>query len=261
MAPIANLKMSDRPITLAASPDLLRGSSNFLQETGHSMLYSWQQMTQAAVDCVDRSALLPKLDLINAPKTAPFGTSDWAAHQLGSAVAIAAPFYLMHKGVNAAADRMFGKLSEQSIAREVGTVATTGFLFGSLLTPQLDTDKRNFYQARLESGATLGLSVAAMTYSALKIQGLGKTVAPQNPLVGGLLKSDVVSGALSGVPGGLVFAELNALTTHRRLLPTGQELGDSVTNFAIVGGLLAIPGSLKGLKPSVGNSQIIKHAP
>lgn len=253
--------MSDRPITLAVSPDLLSTPGSFLRETGHSMLYSWQVMTQAAVDCLDRGAILPKLELCKAPADAPTGSADWAAHQLGSAVAIAVPFYVMHKGVNAGAERIFGKVAEGSVARELGVVGTTGFLFGSLLTPQLDTDKRDFFQARLESGATLGLSVAAMTYAGLKVQGAGKVLSPQHPILGCVLKSDFVAGALSGIPGGLVYAELNALTTHRRLLPTGQELGDSVTNFTMVGGLLGLPGSFKGLKSAIGNARLPKAAP
>lgn len=236
----------DRPIFAANCSDLLKPAKGFAGEAVQSMLYSWQNMAQASVDLVDFKGCLPRLQLIDKPAEAAFGTSDWAAQHLGNAVGIAVPFYFLHKGVQVSTDKLFGKLTEQSIRREVAMASTTGFLFGTALTPVSSTDTRNYYQARVENGLTLGLSVGVMTYSALKIQAGGEALKSRSPLLGGVIKSDIVSGALSGIPGGLAFAEMNALTTHRRLLPTATEVGDSMVNFGLVGTALGLPGTIKG---------------
>lgn len=249
----------DRPLLAADYSNLLTPATGFASEAGRSFLHTWQSMAQSAVDLFDRNGYLPKLQLIDAPKPASFATSDWAAQHLGSAAAIAVPFYFMHKGVSYSTDKMFGKLAEQSLRREVAMATTTGFLFGTLLSPVDQNDPRNYYEARLENGVTLGLSVGAMTYSALKIQSLGKSLSPTSPVLGGLLKTDLLAGALSGIPGGLVYAETNALA-NRRLYPTLREAGDSVTNFSMVGGLLGLPGTLAG-KPLLTNPFVPAKAP
>ncbi len=250
----------DRPLLASGFSDLLAPAQGFGVEAGRSMLYTWQTMAQSAIDCVDRNSSLPRLQLIDAPKPADFATSDWTAQHLGNAVGIAVPFYLLHKGVHGSTDKIFGKLGEQSLRREVAMATTTGFLYGSVLSPLDPADTRNPLQARFENGATLGLSVGVMTYSALRIQAGGQALSARRPLLGGALKTDLVAGALSGIPGGLMYSEMNALTTHRRLLPTWREVGDSVTNFSMVGAALGVPGTIKG-KPLLGNPFVPVKAP
>ena len=193
---------------------------------------------------------------IEAPKQAEFGTSNWYVQQLGGAVGMMVPFLALRGAVNAGANRLLPQALNapqtmlQAATREAIVSGGTGLLYGSLLSPSKgeNVGTNNFYADRLKNGAAdmasfavlgftgpymgKGIDSAAAAFEKTGFSSLGKMNFSS------VLRHPVFAGVASGVPAGLVSAEAGALKDGR-LLPTGQEVKESVTSMAFVGGAFA----------------------
>lgn len=146
-------------------------------------------------------------------------------------------------------------ISRQPPASEkIGTKATST----DVAAPRADTNDSKESAKRADTKNDAG-SADAKPLTDSPVPKVAAADTPTSPVLGGLLKTDLLAGALSGIPGGLVYAETNALA-NRRLYPTLREAGDSVTNFSMVGGLLGLPGTLAG-KPLLTNPFVPAKAP
>src|SRR3982750_70076 len=80
-----------------------KGVTDILGDAVHSALYTaLQEPVSGVTQIVDEftgTKLLPKVQFLDAPVQAQFGTADWHAQQVGSAVGMLLPFMLVGKGV------------------------------------------------------------------------------------------------------------------------------------------------------------------
>ncbi len=200
---------------------------------------------------------------IKAPEHAEFGTASWYVQQLGNAAGMTIPFMLSRAAIQGGASKIIGEAAVYKSALDVGsthtlrqfalhegaTSAATGLFYGTMLTP---TTERNvgelaFIGDRFRAGfgnaavfGTLGLSAPYMT----KALGSAATAVEQSAQFNfakspfsATLRGPLMAGTLSGLPAGLVGAEVAALSDNR-LVPTASEFKESLVGMTFVGGAL-----------------------
>ncbi|MBX9573365.1 MAG: hypothetical protein K2X77_30980 [Candidatus Obscuribacterales bacterium] len=198
---------------------------------------------------------------IKAPEHAEFGTASWYVQQLGNAAGMTIPFMLSRAAIQGCASKIIGEAAVYKSALDIGsthtlrqfalhegaTSAAAGLFYGTMLTP---TNEKNvgelaFIGDRLKAGignvavfGTLGLSAPYMT----KALGSAATAVEQSALsnlakspLSATLRGPLLAGTLSGLPAGLVGAEVAALSDNR-LVPTAGEFKESLVGMAFVGG-------------------------
>jgi predicted acylesterase/phospholipase RssA len=200
---------------------------------------------------------------VEPPKPAEFGTSSWVVQQVGGAVGMIAPFMAARAGASWGASKILGEQAlagslqlgsrglAQSALREAALAGAAGFVYGSLLTPGRDENvgTASFGAERFRTGltdmatfATLsavspyvgrGLASAA---SAIESSAVLPSVASKS--LGAALRFPLVTGMLSGVPSGIIGAEMSALK-EGRILASRQELKESIAGMAVVGGAMS----------------------
>ncbi len=238
---------SERPVVAevpAKAPEPTKGAFNNL---AHSFAYS---LVQAPVDGVAQlfdkgfgTSLQKSVHFMDAPIAAKFGTSDWAAQQVGGAAGMIAPYLLLHKGVSAAAGRPYQSLSlagGQSLGRfalaESGVAAAAGTIYGGVFTP-VNPDSKNFWGDRFANAATTGITFGTLSGTSIGLQGLGRSMTAQGRTTAGrVLTNEIFAGVASSLPAGIVHSDSTSLFAGKGLA-TGKERMESITTFAMVGGL------------------------
>lgn len=222
-----------------------------VQEFFHSALHSAVQsplsgLTQL-VDQTIGTNLLPKVQFMGAPEERPFFTTDWHAQQLGTMVGMAAPFLLLNRGVGKCRTSIFGRLDGMTasnvLARHVvGESIVTGALFEGIFRP-VDLEKGGrFCDARLANAFAGGVAFGTLSVSTLGIQTMLKA---EVGLVPKILRSEIGSTMLAGVPAGLVSAEVASRLNEKRNA-TWEERGKAIYSFAVLGGAMAASKKLLG---------------
>jgi hypothetical protein len=198
---------------------------------------------------------MPKLQIIDAPSEAQFGSAKWHAQTIGGAAGMIAPFMLARSGSKAALGRAGLAYEASSLvaptanmitkARQLAVLesAASGFVFDSVMRPVNDNEG-NFWAARLKHG-----TVGALTFGGLTASSIGFKSAASSLLKEGatktILESNISNAIVSGAPAGLINAEANSLLIHGKLA-TGREIGESVYTMSVAGAglsaLHAIPG-------------------
>lgn len=201
---------------------------------------------------------MPKLQIIDAPSEAQFGSAKWHLQTIGGAVGMIAPFMLARSGSKAVLGRAGLAYEASSLvaptanmitkARQLAVLesAASGFVFDSVMRPVADSEG-NFWAARLKHG-----TVGALTFGGLTASSIGFKSAASSLLKEGaaktVLESNISNAVVSGVPAGLINAEANSLLFNGKLA-TGRELGESVYTMSVAGAglsaLHAIPGHEK----------------
>jgi hypothetical protein len=211
---------------------------------------------------------------IEAPKPAPFGTSNWYAQQLGDAAGMmlwvmGARRLLFGKAFGEparqqATARLFSRETHKLAAKEASLSGASGMIYGAVLhsSDEANVGKDGFWSDRSHSGLNYGQTFAAIgavnTYAIaglgiaasaierpLSATMLGRSLRLPSSLDTGIvpavqkstafmLRTPVVAGALSGIPGGLVTAEAAALH-DRRWIATGEEFKESIVANMFVG--------------------------
>lgn len=229
------------PVQMREAP---KGFANNLAQ---SFTYS---LVQAPVDGLSQlldkrfgSSLQKSLHFMDAPDPAKFGTSDWAAQQIGGAGGMVAPYLLLHAGVSKAVGREMqtaNSLSRANIGRfaaqEAKIAAISGSIYGGVFTP-VNSASQDFWGDRFRNAATSGLTFATLSGTSIGLQGLGRSMsAGGRTTLGNMLQHEVVAGIASAVPAGIVHADGASLLAGKGLA-TGRERFEAITTFAMVGGI------------------------
>jgi predicted NAD-dependent protein-ADP-ribosyltransferase YbiA (DUF1768 family) len=238
---------SERPVVAEAPAKAPEPTKGVFNNLAHSFAYT---LVQAPVDGVSQlfdkgfgTSLQKSVHFMDAPVAAKFGTSDWAAQQVGGAAGMIAPYLLLHKGVSAAAGRPYQSLSlagGQSLSRfalaESGVAAAAGTIYGGVFTP-VNPDSKNFWGDRFANAATTGITFGTLSGTSIGLQGLGRSMTAQGRTTAGrVLTNEIFAGVASSLPAGIVHADSTSLFAGRGLA-TGKERMESITTFAMVGGL------------------------
>lgn len=184
-------------------------------------------VSQLAGSVVGRS--LPELHLVNPSKATD--RTEAFVQQAGASVGMIVPFLISRAVVRGA----FGNRLGTSIASSVIEGGATGAFMGAVLTP-VETG-RDLLSGRLSNAVTDAGTFAVLGASARGLSGIRAfSVTPESGLLASVGKGAGI-GAISGIPAGLTSAELGSLTSGKGLA-SQQELGKSVTDFAMFGGIL-----------------------
>lgn len=192
---------------------------------------------------------------ITAPQPGAEG-AKWLAQTIGQA-GMVVPLMVLHKPVKAMLANQAGvaALTEQTtLGLSVRESVATGFLQGSLLTPT--ESSKGFLPSRIESGFSSAVQFAGMTAFNYKLNKFAETGTAFKYGLNRMLTNPLATGVVSGVPGGFMGAEVEAIR-QGNLLPTGAQLGESILSQSIVGGIFGAKQVLNersALKPSL-NSQ------
>ena len=197
---------------------------------------------------------------IEKPQAAAFGTGDWYAQNFGGAVGMLLPYKLAQKAVGGRTEAMFNRMAglqagaqpglRMIAAREGVSMAAAGMFYGGLLRSSNDENVGTwkFFGDRGVQSVTDGAVFGTLGYSMPMIsKGLSSsltsiersTTLPVAQFAGrNALTGRLTTGALSAVPAGAVAAEAHALADGR-LLPTADEVTQSVAAMALVGTTLS----------------------
>lgn len=227
--------------SLLNSNDLKPG---WMQEFGQAALHAGiQSPLQGLAQLADKGLgtdLEKRVTFMSAPKESEFMSSTWHAHQLGSMVGMAAPFLLLHKGVGLSGNMLFGKLEQNAardvlIRRAVWESAATGAMFDGLLRPVAPAQDANFAQTRIGNALVGAATFGVLTRSAIGIQSL---MHAERGLGAAIIRSEIGSTMLSGIPAGIVNAELSSRFQYGTGASRRQML-ESVYSFSVLGGTMA----------------------
>jgi hypothetical protein len=184
-------------------------------------------ISQLAGSLVGRT--LPELHLVAPDK--PNDRTEAFVQQAGASVGMIVPFLISRAVVRGAFAGRLGT-SITSSAIEGGA---TGAFMGAVLTPL--EKGRDFWQGRLANTVTDAGTFAVLGASARWLSGIRAfALTPESGLLSTVGKGAGI-GAISGIPAGLASAELLSLSNGRGLA-SQHELGKSVTDFAMFGGIL-----------------------
>ena len=211
----------------------------FVQSAGYSAI---QQPIEAFGQVIDSAGMtnLAKVELIQAPQSAEFGSAKWHAQTLGGATGALVPLLIAARASKSIlrtntpyADLAKGFVNQRAaFGLSVKEAALTGFIADSVFRPS--AENASLVGDRLVNGAIGGATFSAMTATSLGMVGLSKTGSLRGTLLGRGLANPIVSGAASGVPGGVVSAELDAIAHHGRDA-TLSELGESIYSTSLIG--------------------------
>lgn len=240
--------------------------NSFIRELANSVVFSAiEQPALGVAQFISNDAMVSvkngfsKLG-IEAPQAAKFNSSNWYAQNFGSAVGMILPFALTKKGLGklgafgeTAAVETSALSRQAAIGMSIKESAITGGVYGTLFTPS-DQAARNagwvsFLGDRAVSGGGSALTFATLTAGSLGVGRLAETSVASRFGLAPLLKSPVASGALGGLPGGVVAAEYDAVARHRRAA-TIEELTESMFGMSVVGGAFGAVSYMGRLKRS-----------
>jgi hypothetical protein len=228
-----------------------KGVTDILGDAVHSALYSAvQEPISGVTQMVDEFAgqyigtkLLPKVQFMDAPVQAKFGSVDWHAQQVGSAVGMLVPFLLVGKGVKGVLGTSAMTAEEASLmsrkavfGMSMKEAGLTGFTYDAAFRP---SDSKNegvgqFLMDRGKQGLIGAGTFMTLTGTSLGLSRFAGSAAVEKSALVPLLKNPIASGIISGVPAGLFTAEANSLnkTGH---LASGTEVGQSVYGMSLMG--------------------------
>lgn len=232
--------------------------NSLFEEFCHSAAYAGVQQPitgiSQIVDKVTGTRLEQSTAFMSAPQAAEFGTAKWHAQTLGGAAGGLVPLLIsarMAKGALGSAETGF--LSRRAaIGLTLKESAATGFISDGLFRPSENKD--NFLKERLIAGAGGSLTFSSMTAASLGLGSLSHTAMANSLRIGSTLRNPIVSGILSGVPGGTVSTNYESLV-HKNRLSTGTELAQSVYSMSLIGGAFGLKHQIEGPKPVVETTQ------
>lgn len=234
----------------------------FVSSALHAAAYTGLQAPVDAIAQLGHKTIGTPLapEMVKAPDQAQFLSAEWAGQQLGG-VAGALPYLVAaHKGARHLLEsrmlspqtRMLAEVGARlapqqakEIARlELTSAAATGLFYGGVLTPANGKElSQEFWTARGRNAVTSGVTFTTLSGSMLGLKSLGQA---RGGMVGQVLKSDIGSGMLSGVPAGLVHANSESLL-HGKGMASLNKSVESVTSFTLLGGLMPVGGKVLDL--------------
>lgn len=198
-------------------------------------------------DKVVGSNILPKVQFIDPCRKAEFGTLSWHTQQFGAMVGVSAGILALNKSVGGTSNYFLGKI-ENSVEkqgalalRSVLDAAATGFIHNGLFRPVSD-EEGNFYAARLKNAVVGAGTYATLSATTLGIKTLGQG---RQDMLGSIMRNNIGSTVLAGIPGGIAYAEMKSLADgngHADL----RTMGQAVYSFSVLGGAFAAGKQLIG---------------
>jgi hypothetical protein len=244
----------------------------------HTLTVFAQSLAYSAVEAPTRGvaqildhALLTKLDDdvqskfnnagIHQTEAAAYGTTAWKAEQFGNALGMVLPMWLSRKLMVGKAEPALAETASiaDKAMREAGLSARTGFFYGAALTPTDDKNSTgNILLDRAKQGFNTAVTFGAMGASAtLTGEVLNRTAASLESItlhsalktsLQSVLSSSITHGAISGVPGGFIQAQLGAME-NRREFASLQDIKESIVGMTMVGGTMGSAGLFKETAP------------
>lgn len=211
------------------------------------------------IDRVAHTNLEESTSFFAPPEAAKFGSTQWYAQQIGGGAGMILPFMavaattrggLGKLGLTAragmAAESGFALNSARTAA--VAEQALNGFVFDFALRPS-DSNSKNFWMDRTKHGITGAATFGTLTASSIGLkQMIG--VAPSATGILNVLKRDVATGIVSGVPAGLVSSNSSSLL-EKGEFAGWQKSGEDVVAMSVVGGVLSAAHMIPGRQLTV----------
>ena len=150
-------------------------------------------------------------------------------------------------------------LKRSAIGLSVAESATTGAIGGAVFKPSdqaTASDWRSLAIDRAQAGAAGALSFGALTLGTLGWNRIAGQAWVERLGADKVLKSSIVSGLASGVPGGLANAEINSLLSDGKFTTDGATIGKAMGEMAIMGGLFGATTSGLALLGQAGRSAL-----
>jgi len=152
---------------------------------------------------------------------APDGALAWAASQIGSAVGMTPWMLLLHRGASAGVMAATDAESLSALQR-IGVTTTSGLVYGLALTPTGSKDK-DWLTHRMQNGLATGLSFGTLGGATEVLGVLG-------------VSNRAISGALSGIPAGLVDSGTRYATGQSKTFEPTKTMG----TYAFLGGFFGV---------------------
>lgn len=253
---------SDNLQPTSLTPKLLRGAHEIItQDVPDFCGEAWSSFKYSAVTSPLKgiaqlaehtlgTKILPAMQLDAAPK--PSATwSGWLGQQAGSMAGMTLDFMVLGKAIGVGREIFGGatavsRLTQPlSIAHKAQEAGKLGFLFDGICKP-VEDNEGNFWWSRFRNATTGGFTFATISGSTAGVQSwLGKSaqhnLMAESPYAIESLSRKVLTGGLaglaSGIPGGLVNANIHSLLTNADFA-SWQDIGKSMLDFSITGGLL-----------------------
>lgn len=236
-------------------------------EAAHSAVYSGVQgpaigLAQLADKAFD-TKLADKVAIIPAPEHEDFGTARWHAQVIGGGAGMALPFIatrgaLKSTGLTLAARTEATALASSKLlsvgnAAVVADGAIAGFAYDFLMTP-VQPGEGDFWAARRNHGLTGAATFGTLTAGSVALRTIARPVASE--LVGAKgLAFDIAGGVSTGIPAGVVNADVNARLTKGRWA-TKQERVEGAYTMAMAGGVLSAFHKIPGQDLSPGDKAL-----
>lgn len=262
--------VKDVDLTLSCTPLMEKSQSaceRFLDGVWRSAAYSAVQMpydgiTQLVNKTV-QTEICPKLQIVNPPEQASFGSLDWHGQQIGGAIGVAVPLLALQCGVHygfkrtGLTDRILGKeylagkactsglagdAMMQSLhpGRQMALLAaeagTSGFLFDFFARPVKEDEP--FLLRRVTNGVTGAVTWTTLsaTVSGLKTLSINRN-AVERPWVINTFRADLQRHAIAGGVAGVVDSQLHSLLEGKGFAGAEDTI-KSAYSFAMVGSTL-----------------------
>jgi len=220
--------------------ELLKKSENentrLLTELGSSFSF---QALQTPIDGLEQLVrkisgrpILPKLKICSEPEEAVFGSKNWQAQQIGSALGTTVPFLLIRGTLRLAGiSELAQKHKLNTSTRDLIETTTSAAIMGAVFRKSTEDDA-HFWESRLKNGSVDALSFSTLCASNRLLSSLSRKLPNENSIV-----LRLANGIISGGAAGAVAAESTALL-HAGKLARHEELAKSVYSFAFIGGTL-----------------------
>lgn len=207
----------------------------------HMTFAAFQKPISSAAQLVDSvvgTDLTDRIQLVEQPEGANFGSGRWHAQQIAAGIGAAVPFAVAMAISRPISRAIVEKPLLQGCARagaaysRYGLVesATAGFVQGSIFEPTT-TDGSNLLLARLRQGAVAATALASMHKLSTVSAGLTSNSGPR-------VLERAIGAALSGAGAGMVSSVTDCILNNRTI--DGKELISSSYSMAFTGGALTI---------------------
>ena len=126
-------------------------------------------------------------------------------------------------------------LAHPTMGLSVAEGATTGFVSGTLLRPLSGADQMSnadFARLRMDYGLGTAISFAAMTATSALSSAAGDLISRP---VSKILYNPLINGAISGIPGGYINAEVDSLSKTGQLTGNVHDIEKSILTTSLTG--------------------------
>jgi hypothetical protein len=200
-----------------------------------------QTPLNGVVQIVDKATgtdWLPKVQFIDPPEKVEFFSSRSHAQQFGAMVGTAINLLILQRAVGWTGNSLFGQIENTAAnhsrlaLRSIGEAAASGFIHNAVFRPSSDHD---FLGERMRNGLVGAGCWATVGASSFGLKHFGKT---HDNILGSILRNDVSSTIVSGIPGGIVCSQLRSLADGKGFANT-RTMAEAVYSQSILGGIWA----------------------